>query len=62
MGDLGEQPHVIEAALNHASVHRKLAATYNQARYRSEVETALQRPADGIAADGADVVPTRKRA
>jgi integrase len=65
MGELGEQPHVIEAALNHAAVHSQLAATYNQARYRPEVETALQRLADaldGIVAGGAEVVPMKKRA
>jgi integrase len=65
MGELGEQPHVIEAALNHAAVHSQLAATYNQARYRPEVETALQRLADaldGIAAGRAEVVLMKKRA
>jgi integrase len=65
MGELGEQPHVIEAALNHASVHSQLAATYNQARYRPEVETALQRLADaldGISAGRAEVVLMKKRA
>ena len=62
MGELGEPPHVIEAALNHAAVHSQLAATYNQARYRSEVAAALQRLADhldAIAAGGATVVRLR---
>jgi integrase len=59
MGEAGELPHVIEAALNHTAVHSQLAATYNQARYRPEVAAALQRLADhldGIAAGGAVVV------
>jgi hypothetical protein len=59
MGEAGELPHVIEAALNHTAVHSQLAATYNQARYRPEVAAALQRLADhldGIEAGGAVVV------
>ncbi len=64
LGELGEPPHVIEAALNHAAVHSQLAATYNQSRYRPEVAAALQRLADaldGIAAGGAEVVPMHRR-
>jgi len=59
MGEMGERPHVIEAALNHADVHSQLATIYNQARYRPEVAIALQRLADaldGIAGGGAAVV------
>jgi integrase len=48
MGEMGELPHVIEAALNHTAVHSQLAATYNQARYRPQVSTALQRLADAL--------------
>jgi integrase len=58
MGEAGELPHVIEAALNHTSVHSQLAGLYNQSRYRPEVAAALQRLADhldGIATGGASV-------
>jgi integrase len=59
MGEMGELPHVIEAALNHTALHSQLAANYNQARYRPEVAAALQRLADaldGIEAGAASVV------
>ncbi len=59
MGELGEPPHVIEAALNHAAIHSQLAATYNRSRYQPEVHAALQRLADaldGIQAAAAKVV------
>ncbi len=60
LGDLGEQPHVIEAALNHATLNSQIAGIYNRSRYRPEVAAALQRLADlldGIEAGGAEVVP-----
>ncbi len=63
MGQMGELPHVIEAALNHTAVHSQLAATYNQSRYRPEVAAALQRLADhlyGIAAGGAKIMPMKR--
>ena len=59
LGELGTDPHVIEAALNHTAVHSSLASVYNQARYRPQVRTALQLLADrldGIGAGGAEVV------
>jgi integrase len=62
LGELGVEPHLIEAALNHTSIHSPLAATYNRARYRPQVADALQRLADaldGIAAGSATVVPLR---
>ncbi len=62
LGDMGFDPHVIEAALNHSAIHSQLAATYNRSRYLPEVTRALQALADrldGIAAGGADVVPLR---
>jgi integrase len=62
LGELGIEPHIIEAALNHTSIHSPLAATYNRARYRPQVADALQRLADaldGIAAGSATVVPLR---
>ena len=36
----GTEPHIIEAAVNHVSIHSPLAATYNKARYRSQVAAA----------------------
>ena len=48
LGELGEAPHIIEAALNHVSLHSQLAATYNRSRYRTEVAAALQRLADDL--------------
>jgi integrase len=60
LGNLGVEPHIIEAGLNHVSIHSQLAATYNAARYRPQVADALQRLADRldiIAAGGAEVRP-----
>jgi integrase len=60
LGELGHHPHVIEAALNHATIHSTLAAVYNRARYAPAVREALQQLADhldGIAAGAAEVVP-----
>jgi len=62
LGDMGEIPDIIEAALNHVSIRSALAATYNRSRYRPKVAEALQRLADaleGIEAGGAEVVPLR---
>jgi hypothetical protein len=59
MGELGTDPHVIEAALGHVTVHSGLASIYNRSRYRPQVAAALQRLADaldGIAHGGAEVV------
>jgi integrase len=59
LGELGVEPHVIEAALNHISIHSQLAATYNRARYLPAVTAALQMLADrldGITDGGAEVV------
>jgi integrase len=63
LGDMGIEPHIIEAALNHASIHSQLASTYNRSRYQQPVAAALQRLADaldGIATGGAVVVPLRR--
>jgi integrase len=50
MADLGVQPHVIEAALNHVSGHRRgVAGIYNRSVYEREVATALSLWADHIA-------------
>jgi hypothetical protein len=53
-------PDIIEAALNHVSIHSPLAATYNRSRYWPQVAAALQRLADAldrIEAGAAKVVP-----
>jgi integrase len=65
LGDMGELPDIIEAALNHVAIRNTLAATYNRSRYRPQVAIALQRLADaldGITAGGAEVIPMRKSA
>jgi integrase len=62
MGEMGIEPHVVEAALNHANLHSQLAATYNRARYQPQVAEALQRLADAldrIVAGEGEVVPLR---
>jgi integrase len=59
MGELGTDPHVIEAALGHVTLHSGLASIYNRSRYRQQVAEALQRLADaldGIERGGADIV------
>jgi integrase len=48
LGELGELPDIIEAALNHVSIRSSLAATYNRSRYRPQVAAALQRLADEL--------------
>jgi integrase len=50
MADLGVQPHVIEAVLNHVSGHRAgVAGIYNRAMYAAEKAQALNLWADHIA-------------
>ena len=42
MADLGVQPHVIEAVLNHISGHKAgVAGVYNRATYAAEKRQAL---------------------
>jgi hypothetical protein len=49
MGELGVQPHHIEAVLNHYSGHRSgVAGVYQRAKYADEMRVALQRWADYI--------------
>jgi integrase len=58
LGEMGELPDIVEAALNHVSIRSPLAATYNRSRYRPQVAAALQRLAnllDRIEASGAEV-------
>jgi integrase len=49
MAELGVQPHIIEAVLNHVSGHKAgVAGIYNRARYERDMREALQRWADHI--------------
>jgi len=49
LGELGVQPHHIEAILNHYSGHRAgVAGIYQRAKYSDEMRTALQRLADHL--------------
>jgi integrase len=42
MADIGVQPHIIEAVLNHYSGHRAgVAGTYNRSPYANEIRSAL---------------------
>lgn len=65
LGEMGELPDIVEAALNHVSIRSALAATYNRSRYRPQVAAALQRLSDaldGIETGGAQVIPLRVNA
>jgi integrase len=60
LGEMGQLPDIIEAALNHVSIHSALAATYNRSRYRPQVAAALQQLADaleGVETGAGEVVP-----
>jgi integrase len=49
LGELGVQPHHIEAILNHYSGHRSgVAGVYQRAKYEPEMRSALQRWADHL--------------
>jgi integrase len=49
MAELGTQPHIIEAVLNHASGHKAgVAGIYNRAKYSDEMRSALQKWADHL--------------
>jgi hypothetical protein len=51
MAELGVQPHIIEAVLNHVSGHKGgVAGIYNRAKYAGEMREALQRWADHVEA------------
>jgi hypothetical protein len=44
MGELGVQPHIIEAAINRRSGHKAaVAGTYNRANYHAERKQALEK-------------------
>ena len=64
MADLGVQPHVIEAVLNHISGHKAgVAGVYNRATYAAEKRHALDmwgaHVADLVEGRGCNVVPLR---
>ena len=49
MADIGVQPHVIEAALNHVSGHKAgVAGIYNRSTYSVEMRAALALWADHL--------------
>jgi hypothetical protein len=51
MAEIGVQPHIIEAALNHVSGHKAgVAGIYNRASYEREKRAALALWADHIMA------------
>jgi integrase len=51
MAEIGIQPHIIEAVLNHISGHKGgIAGVYNRATYETEKATALTRWAEQVAA------------
>ena len=59
MAELGIQPHIIEAVLNHVSGHKGgVAGIYNRARYADAMREALQSWADHVEAL---IVGPRKR-
>ena len=66
MADIGVQPHVIEAVLNHVSGHKAgVAGVYNRATYEPEKAAAVKALANHWAiavaqANGENVTPLRK--
>jgi len=51
MADIGIEPHVIEAALNHFSGHRRgVAGVYNRSSYDRAVKSALARWSEHVLA------------
>jgi integrase len=66
MADLGVQPHVIEAVLNHVSGHKAgVAGTYNRSTYAAEKRAALDAWASHVRvivaqAEGANVTKLRR--
>jgi integrase len=67
MADLGVQPHIIEAVLNHVSGHKAgVAGIYNRSLYEREVRNALALWADHVSSivegRARKVLPMRKQA
>jgi len=66
MAEIGIEPHIIEALLNHVSGHKAgVAGIYNRARYIEPMRIALQRWAEHVAAilDGrpaSNITPLRR--
>ena len=66
MAEIGVQPHIIEAILNHVSGHKGgVAGIYNRAAYAEPMRAALERWADHIAAiiegrPASNVTPLRR--
>ena len=66
MADIGIQPHIIEAVLNHVSGHKAgVAGIYNRSTYAAEKRAALDAWANHLRvilaqAEGANVVAIRK--
>jgi integrase len=51
MAEIGIEPHIIEAALNHAGGHKAgVAGVYNRAKYAKQMKTALAMWCDHVAA------------
>jgi len=67
MADLGVQPHVIEAVLNHVSGHKAgVAGIYNRSTYAAEKRAALDLWANHLMvaiaqADGSNVTKLKRR-
>ena len=67
MADLGTQPHIIEAVLNHVSGHKSgVAGVYNRSAYEPEKRLALEQWAQHLMiavakANGANVTKLKKR-
>jgi hypothetical protein len=65
MADIGIQPYIIEAVLNHVSGHKAgVAGIYNRATYAEEKADALQRWADYVdrlVKPAAEVIPMGNR-
>ena len=64
MADIGIEPHIIEACLNHYSGHRSgIAGTYNRSNYERATTAAFARWADHLMAlvDGREskLIPLR---
>jgi integrase len=50
MNEIGIQPHIVEAILNHATFRKGVAAIYNRASYERDMRTALALWADHVRA------------
>ncbi len=63
MADLGVQPHIVEAVLNHVSGHKAgVAGIYNRATYSEEKKAALTAWANHISVTLSDNVHQLKHA